>query len=115
MQLCSSGEEESEKEMACSFDDSKVCSSMPLKRAVCLSSLYWIMKGGEYRELNGNLKPEEGWEQLNLSLVGKLNVAGWPTSWDFIYPGKKKRAWILAWCSLILFPHFPHSSQPHSS
>lgn len=33
MQLCSAGEEKSKKEMVCSFDDSKVCSDMPLKRA----------------------------------------------------------------------------------
>lgn len=57
--------------MACLFDDSKVCSDMPLKRAVCLSSLYWIMRGGEHRELSGNMKPEGVWEQSSLSLVGK--------------------------------------------
>lgn len=34
MQLCSAGAEKSEKEMACSFDDSKVCSDMPLKGAL---------------------------------------------------------------------------------
>ena len=79
MQLCSVGEKKSEREMACPFDGSKMYSDMPLKRAHLPSSLCWIMRGGEHRELGGNLKlgvEREGqlfpWSSpACLALVGK--------------------------------------------
>lgn len=56
MQPCCAGEEKSKKGMACSFEDSGVCSDTPLKRAqLCPSSLCRI-GGGKHRELGGNLK-----------------------------------------------------------
>lgn len=98
MQLCSAGEEKSKKEMACSCDDSKVYSDMPLKRTHLPSSLCWVMRGGEHGELLGNLKlgMGVGWgrssafttEQSSLSLSCRKAVVldGPPAGF---YPGGK--------------------------
>lgn len=90
--------------MSCSFDNSKVCSDMPLKSTHLLQQPLLDTEGsGEHRELSGN-EPGLGlmgrqvplllWSGQVVCLVGKQNGAGWPTS--LVLCWEKKHAWILA-------------------
>lgn len=65
MQLCSAGEEKSEKEVACSFNNSKVCSNRPLKRPL----LDNIRRGTQGTYWESEAEGEK--EQADMSLVGK--------------------------------------------
>lgn len=89
MQLCSAGEEKSEKEVACSFDNSKVCSNRPLKRPLLdnirrgTQGTYWESEAGRGVRAGGSVpcrKIEWGWMAHKLgSTLGKRNILrNWP-------------------------------------